>query len=137
MGLILDSSIVIDTERRGDTVSQLLHRVASATGDQNAALSSIGLTELVHAVFRAKTPSVRLRHELFIQDLLTDLEVVPYTRSTAMLAGRIDGEQRALGVTIPTTGLFIGATALELGYSVVTSNLRHFQLIPGLNVVTL
>jgi predicted nucleic acid-binding protein len=28
----------------------------------------------------------------------------------------------------------IGATALELDYSVATSNLRHFQRIPGLSV---
>ena len=52
-----------------------------------------------------------------------------------MLAGKIDGEQRALGVTIPSMDLLIGVTALEIGYSVVTSNLRHFQLIPGLTVI--
>ena len=65
------------------------------------------------------------------------MEVVPYTQSTAFLAGRIDGEQRAIGVTIPSLGLLIGATALEIGYAVVTANLRHFQLIPGLEVVAL
>jgi predicted nucleic acid-binding protein len=30
--------------------------------------------------------------------------------------------------------LLIGATALELGYSVATNNSRHFELIPGLTV---
>ena len=33
--------------------------------------------------------------------------------------------------------LLIGASALELGYGVGTSNVRHFQLIPGLNVIQL
>jgi hypothetical protein len=28
----------------------------------------------------------------------------------------------------------IGVTALELGYGVATSNLRHFKLVPGLSV---
>ena len=28
-------------------------------------------------------------------------------------------------------------TALELGYSVATANLRHFQMIPGLKIVSL
>lgn len=137
MGVILDSSIVIDTERRGDTVGQLLREVAFVIGDQKAALSSIGLTELVHGVYRSKTPSMRIRHEMFLQDLLADLEVVPYTKNTAMLAGRLDGEQRSKGIVIPTTDLLIGATALEIGYAVVTSNIRHFQLIPGLEVITL
>ncbi len=137
MGLILDSSIVIAAERRGDTVAQLLRQVASVAGDQQAALSAVGLTELVHAVYRAQTTAIRLRRESFIADLLTDLEVVPYTKATALLAGKLDGEQRAQGVTIPSMDLLIRATALECGYSVATTNVRHFQLIPGLKLVTL
>jgi len=30
--------------------------------------------------------------------------------------------------------MLIGATALEIGYSVVTNNVRHFQMIPDLVV---
>ena len=52
-----------------------------------------------------------------------------------MLAGKIDGEQQALGVTVPFSDLLIGATALSHGFSVLTVNLRHFRLIPGLTVV--
>jgi tRNA(fMet)-specific endonuclease VapC len=135
MGLILDSTVVIAAERRGDTVVQLLQQIAAAAGDQQIAISSVGLTELVHAIYRAPAAHLRLRREDFIRDLLADVEVIPYTQSTAMLAGKIDGEQRALGVTIPSMDLLIGVTALEIGYSVVTSNLRHFQLIPGLTVI--
>jgi predicted nucleic acid-binding protein len=29
----------------------------------------------------------------------------------------------------------IGATALELGYRLMTTNLRHFRMIPGLQVI--
>ena len=43
--------------------------------------------------------------------LRLDMEVVPYTKDTALLAGRLDGEQRARGVTIPSVDLMIGATA--------------------------
>jgi tRNA(fMet)-specific endonuclease VapC len=53
----------------------------------------------------------------------------------AELAGRIEGEQAALGVRIPFEDLVIGATALHLGYGVATSNVRHFQKIPGLSVL--
>jgi predicted nucleic acid-binding protein len=52
-----------------------------------------------------------------------------------MIAGKIDGEQTAIGMIIPITDLLIGATALSLGFSVLTSNARHFQLIPGLSVI--
>ena len=46
-----------------------------------------------------------------------------------------DGENQAKGVRLPLSDLLIGVTALELGYSVATGNLRHFQMIPGLSVV--
>ncbi len=52
-----------------------------------------------------------------------------------MLAARIDGEQQAQGVKIPLPDLLVGVTALELGFSVLTINVRHFRLIPGLNVI--
>ena len=53
------------------------------------------------------------------------------------LAGKIDGEQQSQGVVIPFGDLLSGATALSLGFSVLTANLRHFQKIPGLTVVQL
>ncbi len=135
MGLILDSSVIIAAERRGDTVEQFFERVVNATGDQDAALSAVGLTELIHGLYRANTPVVRLRREAFLNELLADLTVYPYTKETAMVAGKLDGEQQSKGVVIPFGDLLIGATALLLDYSVLTINLRDFRRIPGLNVV--
>ena len=54
MGLILDSSVVIAAERRGDTVERLIERVVNMAGDQDAALSAVGSTELVHGFYRAQ-----------------------------------------------------------------------------------
>jgi hypothetical protein len=34
MGVILDSSVVIAAERRGDTVEQLIEQIVSRIGDQ-------------------------------------------------------------------------------------------------------
>lgn len=137
MGLILDSSVIIAAERRGETVEQLIARILRATGDQDAALSAVGLTELVHGLHRASTPEVRLRRESFLNELLADLTVYPYTKETALLAGRLDAEQQSRGVVIPFADLLIGATALLLSYSVLTVNDRHFGRIPGLTVMKL
>ena len=135
MGLILDSSVVIAAERRGDTVTAMLKQIAAATGDQRAVLSAVGVTELAHGIYRAQTPQVRNRREAFVRELLDDVEVYPYTKDTALLAAKIDGEQQSKGFTIPFADLLIGATALEVGYSLLTANARHFQMIPGLSVV--
>lgn len=137
MGLILDSSVIIAAERHGETVERLIERIVRATGDQDAALSAVGLTELIHGIYRAPTPELRLRRESFINELLADLTVHLYTKETALLAGKLDGEQQSRGVVIPFADLLIGATALALGYSVLTVNVRHFEQIPGLSVVEL
>ena len=115
----------------------MIERILRVTGDQDAALSAIGLTEQVHGIYRAPTPEMRLRREAFLNELLADLTVYPYTRETALLAGQLDGEQQRRGIVIPFADLLIGATALALSYSVLTVNLRHFERIPGLSVVNL
>ena len=95
------------------------------------------MTELIHGIDRARTPEMRLRRESFLNELMAALTVYPYTKETALLAGKIDGEQQRRGVVIPFGDLLIGATALSLGYQVLTGNPRDFQRIPSLPVVLL
>lgn len=135
MGIVLDSSVVIAAERRAETVSQFLKQILTKFGDQEAVLSSIGLVELAHGIHRAKTTEIRKQRQQFIHELLADVSVYPFTTELALLAGKIDAEQQMSGVSIPFADLLIGATALALGYSVITGNIRHFQKIPGLSVI--
>jgi predicted nucleic acid-binding protein len=137
MGLILDSSILIAGERHGETVGQIIERVRSAHGDQESALSAISIIELTHGIYRAKTDADRVRRRAFADELISDMIIHPVTLGIAQLAGRIEGEQAAKGVSIAIEDLIIGATALYLGFDVVTINVRHFQVIPGLNVLNL
>ncbi|MFZ0287770.1 MAG: PIN domain-containing protein [Candidatus Sulfotelmatobacter sp.] len=97
----------------------------------------MGLTELIHGIDRARTPEMRLRRESFLNELMAALTVYPYTKETALLAGKIDGEQQSRGVVIPFGDLLIGATALSLGDQVLTGNPRDFRRIPSLPVVPL
>ena len=61
--------------------------------------------------------------------------VYPVTLEIARLAGKIEGEQAARGISIAFEDLLIGTTALYLGYAVATLDVQHFRLIPGLAVV--
>jgi len=63
--------------------------------------------------------------------------VEPVTVDIARLAGRIEGQQEAMGIQFAFEDVLIGATALHLGYEVATLNLRDFQRIPGLSVIQL
>jgi predicted nucleic acid-binding protein len=93
MGLVLDSSVIISAERRGDNVTLMLKQFRANTGDQHAVISAVGLTELIHGIYRAPTGPIRTRREAFIHELLDDVEVYPFTQQIALLAGKIDGEQ--------------------------------------------
>jgi len=100
MGLILDSSVLVASER-------------------------------------ADTPERKEKRQKFIQELLTAMPIHPVTAPLPLRAGQLDGESQARGTRIPLPDLLIGVTALGLGYSVATTNLRHFQQVPGLSVVRL
>lgn len=91
----------------------------------------------MHGIYRASTQEIRQRRQAYLDELISDLMVYPYTKETGLLAGRLDGEQQAKGITIPFGDLLIGPTALSLNFAVLTVNLRHFRLIPGLSVISL
>lgn len=95
MGLILDSSVLIAAQRNGETVTQLLKRVLAVMGNQETALSAVALVEFVHGIYRANTPQVRTRREAFIQELLADVPVYPFTQPIALLAGESTPSNRA------------------------------------------
>src|ERR1700678_4540808 len=111
MGLILDSSVVIAVKRRGGTAAAMLEQIVAATSDQRAVLSAVGLTELAHGIYRAQTAEARNRRDASLRELLNHVDVYPYPKATALLAGKIDGEQQKLSGTIPFADLLIGATA--------------------------
>ena len=136
MGLILDSSMLTSAGRQGQNARQMLTTISVFTGDTDTALSVITLLELAHGAARADTRARKSSREQFIQELLTGLPIHPITVAIALRAGQIDGESQARGVRLPLSDLLIEVTALELGYAVMTANLRHFQMIPGLSVVS-
>lgn len=134
MGLILDSSVLISGERRGQDAREVLSLVAERAGDTAVSISVITLLEMVHGIPRANTPERRQRRERFISELLASIPVRPISLDVAWRAGHIAGESEARGIRIPLADLLIGVTALELGHDVCTENLRDFRMVPGLKV---
>jgi predicted nucleic acid-binding protein len=114
-----------------------MQRVRAAHGDTESALSAISIIELTHGVYRARTDADKARRKAFADELARDMIVHPVSLAIAQLAGRIEGEQAAKGISIAVEDLVIGATALHIGFDVITLNVKHFQAIPGLTVLTL
>jgi predicted nucleic acid-binding protein len=137
LGVILDSSVVIEAERQHLNVAQFLKQIIEKIGEMEAALCAITVAELVHGVYRADTPERRERRRVFLDELKAAVPVYPITDSTAELVGKIGAESSARGVIIPFDDLLIGACALERGYAVATRNFRHFEKIRDLSLISL
>jgi tRNA(fMet)-specific endonuclease VapC len=137
LGLMLDSTAAVAAERQGKNARQLLEAVARETGDEGIAISVVTVLELAHGITRADTTERRERRQRFLDELLIGVPIQPVTIQIALRrAGQIDGQSQARGIRIPLSDLLIGVSALELGYGARTANVRHFQLIPGLNVIS-
>jgi tRNA(fMet)-specific endonuclease VapC len=137
MGLILDSSVLIAAERQGKNARQVLAAVAEGIEETEIGISVVTLIELAHGAARADTLERKSKREKFIEELLLALPVFSVTTPIALRAGRLDGDNQSRGLRVPLPDLLIGVTALELGYGVGTTNLRHFKQVTGLTVVSL
>jgi len=89
MGIILDTSVLIAGERRGESVQAVLQRVQATHGEQDAAFSVVTLVELTHGIYRARTDADRTRRRAFSEELRRDMAVHPVTAEIAELAGRL------------------------------------------------
>jgi predicted nucleic acid-binding protein len=137
LGLILDSDYLIAAERQGQSILQILEQIAVAHGGIDLGISVIAVAELTHGAYRTKAHA-RQRHRLaFIDRLSKTIPVYPVTLEIARSAGRLEGELAGRGFTITFEDLAVGVTALQLGFGVATMNRRHYELIPGLDIVSI
>jgi len=134
VGIVLDSTVLIAAERAGKNPHKVIADMLAGIGDTEATLSVITVIELAHGIERADSAERRAARERFLNELLNEISAEPVTAAVALRAGRIDGSLQATGLRIALGDLLIGATALELGYAVATHNLRHFRMIPDLDV---
>jgi predicted nucleic acid-binding protein len=137
VGVLLDSTVLIAAERAGKNPRKVIEEITAAVGDTEATLSVVTVVELAHGIERANTVERRTARESFLNELLREISPEPVTVAIAFRAGRLDGGMQARGMRIALGDLLIGATALELGYGLITHNVRHFRMIPDLLVTQL
>ena len=136
LGLVLDSSTVIGAERKKQPVTGFIEAILTAHGPVELSLSPVTVAELVHGIYRARSPEASQRRPEYIEELVSLVPVHPVTNQTAWLVGQIEGQEAAKVHVLPFNDLMIAASAIEQGYAVLTGNLRHFQKIPGLTVLS-
>ena len=134
MGLVLDSSVLVDAERQQLPVSVLLDKIQKQHNVTEIVLSAISVVELEHGIYRAQSPQQAAKRRMYLDAVFAAIPAEPFTREIGQIAARIDAESRMKGIVVPFADLLIGGTALYFGYGLVTRNERHFRMIPGLTV---
>ena len=134
MGLILDSSVLIDAERQTRPISELLEVIRTVFGVTDILLSAVSVIELEHGIWRANALGLSRSRRNYLEEVFATIPVQSFTKEMGQLAARIDAEARQMGAVIPFADLQIGVTALHLGCAIATRNVRHFRMIPNLAV---
>lgn len=130
MGVILDTSVLIEAERREFEIDKFTEN----RGDEIFGLSVITAAELLHGVHRANSTKRRLKRSAYVEKVIEFFPVYVFDISTARIYSELWSDLSSKGIQIGAHDLIIGSTALSLGFSVATFNLRHFERIEGLKV---
>jgi tRNA(fMet)-specific endonuclease VapC len=131
MGFLIDSSVLIAAERQRISLEEFLRSYAA----QPLAISSVTASELLHGVYRAQNSRQAELRKAFVEYILATLVVIPFDLDAARRQTQIWAQLQAAGTTIGAHDLMIAATALVLGYGVITINAGEFSRVPGLNVL--
>jgi tRNA(fMet)-specific endonuclease VapC len=131
MSLHLDSNVAIEilNGRRSDYRDRM--RLLRASGERPV-LSSIVVFELWFGVAGSKRFA---ENASAFRQLLTQVDVLPFTSDVAIAAGEIRATLEAAGTPIGPYDLLIAAHAVRGGATLVTANTREFARVPSLTII--
>ncbi len=128
---LLDTDVLSNLLRRAPSAT-LIARLASVPPEQQFT-SSITLGELIYGAYRLQERTVALLQRLN-ELLLPNLPVLTFDAPAARRYGEVRADLERRGTPIGDADLRIASIALARDLTVVTGNVRHFQLVPGLAV---
>ncbi len=125
MSYLLDTNICSAWLRRP---ARLTHRFFQHNG--GLCIASISLAELyVWAMKRGRSEQLL---KAIDNDMLVDVKIIDFDRACARTFGRLRSEMLAKGLVVDVVDMMIAAVAIQNDLTLVTHNVKHFALIPGL-----
>ena len=88
----------------------------------------------MHGVHRAVQPEVRTKRAAFVEGILERFPLLPVDLATARAHAQVWAELMAAGRMIGPHDLWLAATCIAHGLTMVTANVREFVRVPGLTV---
>ena len=130
MGVILDTSVLVILERG----SHGLERLVSGREHEPFGISVVTVSELLHGVHRAASEKRRLTRSAFVEKIIQTFPLYPFDLNAARIYAKVWANLAKKGTTIGAHDLMIAATAIALGFSVVTADLRDFGKVKEVSV---
>ncbi len=124
---LIDTDILIYSLKGHEQVIAHLQRTAKVS----KAISVISYGELLYGAQKSARPEENLARVRRLGEILPVIEVSPaIMEAFASLKARLEREGRRLD----DFDLVIAATAMTLGYRLITNNEKHFTRIEGLHI---
>jgi tRNA(fMet)-specific endonuclease VapC len=126
--LLLDTTFLIDAERGTTDLDDVIG------DDDDVAIAAITLAELTVGVELA-TSRRRPRRQSYVEDIAGSIPILPYDESVALRHANLLVAVRRSGRPRGAHDLIIAATAVAAGRTVVSSDRRAFDGLPGVNAI--
>ena len=130
MGVLIDSSILINVERDRTDISSFV----AGREDEDAFISVVSASELLHGVHRATDAGTRARRLAFVEGVIAAIPVLGIDLAVARSHAQLWSDLTKRGTMIGVHDSWLAATCLAHGLRLATDNLRDFKRVPGLTV---
>ena len=130
MGVILDTSVLIEAERQKAEIDKFTEN----REEEIFGISVVTVAELLHGLHRADSTKRRLKRSAYVEKIIELFPIYVFETSIARIYAELWSDLSKKGIQIGAHDLIIGSTALSLGFSVATRNMRHFERIEGLKI---
>jgi tRNA(fMet)-specific endonuclease VapC len=143
MGTVLDTTVFIELERAmralpaAHAMTEVARLLETQLGEnEDVGIAAITASELLHGVHRA-TEEHRGRREAFVEAVLAAFPTLSFDLLVARTHARLWAGLAASRTEVGAHDRLVAATAMSAGWRVGTANIRHFNHIPGLDMVPL
>lgn len=130
MGVIFDTSVLVALERGSHKIEKLV----AGREREPFGISVVTVSELLHGVHRADSEKRRLMRSAFVEKIIQTFPLYPFDLNASRIYAKLWANFAKKGVTIGAHDLMIASTAIALGFSVVTADVRDYGKVKEVSV---
>jgi tRNA(fMet)-specific endonuclease VapC len=124
---LIDTDVLVHLLRGNAAV---VHAVATHADDFKA-FSAVSFGELIYGCSKSDHPAENIAK---VRHLAANLPIIPVSEQIMERYGVMKADLVKQGRKLEDFDLVIAATALHLGYTLVTENVHHFERVAGLQI---